>query len=221
MINKNFGGSLFAEKRRILIDALRKRGIDDEKVLDVMGKIPRELFVLPTFINKSYDDTALPIESDQTISQPYTVAYMTSMLEVNVGEKVLEIGTGSGYQACVLAMMGAKVFTIERIQNLFETARKKFQELGLNIHTRFGDGTIGWREHAPYNGIIVTAAAPSVPNALLEQLAFGGRLVIPVGDKDTQTMHIIERVDEETFQEIKTEKFKFVPLIGKEGWQKS
>jgi protein-L-isoaspartate(D-aspartate) O-methyltransferase len=91
----------------------------------------------------------------------------------------------------------------------------------LNIHTRFGDGTIGWREHAPYNGIIVTAAAPSVPNALLEQLAFGGRLVIPVGDKDTQTMHIIERVDEETFQEIKTEKFKFVPLIGKEGWQKS
>lgn len=217
----NHTGSINAEKRRHLIKSLKKRGIIDERVLDVMGKLPRELFVLSTFVNRSYEDTALPIECEQTISQPYTVAYMTSELNIQKGDKVLEIGTGSGYQACILSLMGAKVFTIERIQQLFDTARLRFKDLGFNINTRFGDGTVGWREFAPYQGIIVTAAAPVVPKALLSQLGIGGRLVVPIGDIETQTMFIIERTGEDTYKETKTDKFKFVPLIGKEGWQKN
>ncbi|MCX7735742.1 MAG: protein-L-isoaspartate(D-aspartate) O-methyltransferase [Candidatus Kapabacteria bacterium] len=217
MIN-NYYSSNFKEQRLKLVKELRNRGIDDENVLYAISILPREKFVLPTFINRAYEDIALPIECNQTISQPYTVAYMTSELKVKKGDKILEIGTGSGYQACLLAIMGAKVFTIERIPELYEKSKKIFQEFRLQINTRLADGTLGWREFAPYDGIIVTAAAPKVPNTLKEQLAIGGRLVIPIGDKISQTMHIITRINEEEYDEKVSDRFKFVPLIGKEGW---
>lgn len=217
MIN-NYYSSNFKEQRLKLVKELRKKGIDDENVLYAISILPREKFVLPTFINRAYEDVALPIDSNQTISQPYTVAYMTSQLKITKGDKVLEIGTGSGYQACLLAIMGAKVFTIERISELFEKSKKIFHEFRFQINSRLADGTLGWREFAPYNGIIVTAAAPKVPNALKEQLAIQGRLVIPIGDKISQTMYIITRISEEEYDEKISDRFKFVPLIGKEGW---
>ncbi len=214
----SFYSSKFKEQRLKLIRDLRKRGIDDENVLYAISILPREKFVLPTFVNRSYEDVALPIDCNQTISQPYTVAYMTSELKVNKGDKILEIGTGSGYQACLLAIMGAKVFTIERMQELYEKSKSIFNEFRLQINSRLADGTLGWKEFAPYNGIIVTAAAPKVPNPLKEQLAIGGRLVIPIGDKISQTMYIITRISEEEYNEKVSDRFKFVPLIGKEGW---
>jgi protein-L-isoaspartate(D-aspartate) O-methyltransferase len=217
MIN-NYYSSNFKEQRLKLVKELRKKGIEDENVLYAISILPREKFVLPTFINRAYEDVALPIECNQTISQPYTVAYMTSALKVTKGDKVLEIGTGSGYQACLLAIMGAKVFTIERIPELYEKAKQIFHEFRFQINSRLADGTLGWREFAPYNGIIVTAAAPKVPTTLKEQLAIQGRLIIPIGDKISQTMYIITRISEDEYDEKISDRFKFVPLIGKEGW---
>lgn len=204
----------------MLIDTLRSKGISDERILNVMSYLPREDFVGSSFINRAYDDIALPISSGQTISQPYTVAFMTSLLQVREGDKILEIGTGSGYQACLLFLLGARVFTVERIQELYIEANMKFKTNGYQINTRFGDGSLGWKEFAPYDGIIVTAASPAAPESLKMQLGVGGRLVIPIGNKDTQTMFVIERMDESTFHEYQSDKFKFVPLIGKEGWEK-
>ncbi|OGU40104.1 MAG: protein-L-isoaspartate O-methyltransferase [Ignavibacteria bacterium GWB2_35_12] len=209
----------FYERRRLLIESLRRRGNLSEEVLDAMLKLPREKFLDSSFHFRAYEDTALPIDANQTISQPYTVAYMTTLLDVKKGGKVLEIGTGSGYQACILALLGAKVYTIERIPELVEKARKVFKEFGLKINTRVGDGTIGWSEFAPYQGIIVTAAAPDVPDSLMEQLALGGRLVVPVGTKSYQSMYLIERKSEKDYNKSSTDSFKFVPLIGKEGWK--
>ncbi len=209
----------FNERRRLLIESLRRRGNLSETVLDAMMKVPREKFLDSSFHFRAYEDTALPIDANQTISQPYTVAYMTTLLDVKEGDKILEIGTGSGYQACILALLGAKVFTIERISSLVDKAKKVFHELGLNINTRIGDGTIGWKEHSPYQGIIVTAAAPDVPDSLMEQLALGGKLVVPVGSKSYQSMYLIERKTENDFNKSSTDSFKFVPLIGKEGWK--
>ena len=209
----------FNERRRLLIESLRNRGNLSDKVLYAMMKIPREKFLDSTFHFRAYEDTALPIDANQTISQPYTVAYMTSLLDIEAGDKILEIGTGSGYQACILAMLGAKVYTIERISTLVDKARKIFQELELKINTRIGDGTIGWSEFAPYKGIIVTAAAPEVPESLVEQLDIGGKLVVPVGTKSYQSMFLIERKTEKDFVKSSTDSFKFVPLIGKEGWK--
>lgn len=209
----------YREQRRELIVNLRMKGIYDTAVLEAMGEVPREKFINPGLISRAYDDTALPIECEQTISQPYTVAYMTSLLKLTKGDKVLEIGTGSGYQACILYKMGAKVFTVERIQELYQKANRIFSEFGYNINTRFGDGSLGWKEFAPYSGIIVTAAAPSVPKTLIDQLCPGGRLVIPVGGKHSQTMHLIEKIDEKNIKEYQTDSFKFVPLIGKEAWE--
>lgn len=214
----NFYSSNLKEQRIKLVKELRNKGIEDENVLYAISILPREKFILPSFINRAYDDVALPIDCNQTISQPYTVAYMTSELKVSKGDKVLEIGTGSGYQACLLAIMGAKVFTIERIPELYEKSKLLFNEFRFQINSRLADGTLGWREFAPFNGIIVTAAAPKVPNTLKEQLAVQGRLVIPIGDKISQTMHIITRLSEDEFEEKVSDKFKFVPLIGKEGW---
>jgi protein-L-isoaspartate(D-aspartate) O-methyltransferase len=209
----------FVEERRELVDLLRLRGITNERVLAAMMKVERHRFVMPTFINKAYDDQALPIESGQTISQPYTVAFMTQALEMAPGTKVLEIGTGSGYQAAVLAELGCKVFTIERHMQLHLESRKLLTKLGYRIATRSGDGTVGWSEFAPYDGIIVTAAAPSVPEPLLKQLADGGRLVIPVGGVAEQSIRVITRSGTELIQRD-VEGFKFVPLIGKMGWEK-
>jgi protein-L-isoaspartate(D-aspartate) O-methyltransferase len=217
MLNNH--NNAFHERRRLLIESLRRRGNLSDSVLDAMMKVPREKFLNSSFHFRAYEDTALPIDANQTISQPYTVAYMTTLLDIKEGDKILEIGTGSGYQACILALLGAKVFTIERISALVDKARKVFLELGLKINTRIGDGTIGWKEHSPYQGIIVTAAAPDIPESLTEQLAIGGRLVVPVGPKSCQSMYLIERKSEKDFLKSSTDSFKFVPLIGKEGWK--
>ena len=221
MFSNDLVSKTSAEKRRLLVESLTKRGINDKKVLEAINKIPREFFVSSTFVNRSYEDTALPIECEQTISQPYTVAYMTALLNIKAGDKILEIGTGSGYQATVLAYLGARVFTIERIYKLFEIAKQRFRELNLNINVSCADGTVGWREFAPYKGILVTAAAPNVPESLISQLETGGRMVIPVGDKETQMMYTIDRTSEMEYIETRLESFKFVPLIGKEGWEKN
>jgi protein-L-isoaspartate(D-aspartate) O-methyltransferase len=182
-----------------------------------MGKIERHLFVSEPFVNRSYDDTALPIAKQQTISQPYTVAYMTEQLAPNPGAKVLEIGTGSGYQAAVLAELGCKVYTIERHVDLLLHARKMFDRFGYRIGSKAGDGTVGWSEFAPYDGIIVTAAAPEVPDPLLKQLADGGRLIIPVGNLEMQDLFVVTR-NGDAFSKREIKGFKFVPLIGKKGW---
>ena len=207
----------FDDERKEMVALLRERGITDEKVMEVMGRLERHLFVKEPFINRSYDDTALPIAKQQTISQPYTVAFMTQELAVAAGQKILEVGTGSGYQAAVLAEMGCRVFTIERHMELFLQTRKLLERLGYRIAPLCGDGTVGWSEFAPYDAIIVTAAAPEVPDALLNQLAVGGRLVIPVGDLDMQKLRVITK-KEEGFESKEVYGFKFVPLIGKKGW---
>ncbi len=209
----------YAELRQMLVEHLRRRGIRDERVLAAMARLPREHFVHPSFVHRAYEDVALPLGFNQTISQPYTVAFMTSLLELEPGEKVLEIGTGSGYQAALLALMGAKVYTVERHWELYQRARRIFAELGLSIQTRFGDGSIGWAEHAPYDAIIVTAGAPQIPKPLLEQLAIGGRLVIPVGDLQSQVLVRVRRQSEQEYQYEEFGEFRFVPLVGKEGWQ--
>lgn len=211
--------SRFKEKRNYLINHLRKKGIS-ENVLAAMQQLSREKFIQPELENRAYDDTALPIECKQTISQPYTVGFMTDRMDVEAGDKVLEIGTGSGYQAALLSLMGAKVFTIERIPELFKKANELFKIWGLKINTRLGDGSLGWKQFAPYNGIIVTAAAPDVPKPLLEQLAINGKLVIPIGDLATQDMYTITRTDENEYDKQVDKSFKFVPLIGKQGWEK-
>jgi len=209
--------SRFEDERREMISLLRDRGITDERLLQAMGKVERHLFVSEPFVNRSYDDTALPIANQQTISQPYTVAYMTQELSPKPRAKVLEVGTGSGYQAAILAEMGCKVFTIERHVDLLLQARKMFEKFGYRIGSKVGDGTIGWSEFSPYDGIVVTAAAPEVPEPLLKQLADGGRLVIPVGNLDMQDLHVFAKTGD-TFETKVVRGFKFVPLIGKKGW---
>ena len=211
----------FEERRIALLETLRESGISDERVLQAIASVPRELFVPPGFHSQAYSNSALPIGCQQTISQPYTVAFMTSLLHVQPGDRILEIGTGSGYQAAVLAALGAHVFTIERHAELHFAARKLFDSLGLHIAMRLGDGTIGWSEFAPYNGIIVTAGSPDVPPTLTRQLATGGRLVIPVGNRETQTLYVITRTGDEQFDVQELQDFRFVPLIGREGWQPS
>ncbi len=207
----------FEEERTELVALLREKGITDERVLDAIAAVERHHFVLGPFLCRAYEDTALPIAKTQTISQPYTVAYMTQELRVGKDSKVLEIGTGSGYQAAILATMGCRVFTIERHMDLHLQARKLLERLGYRVASRCGDGTVGWSESAPYDGIIVTAAAPDVPDALLNQLTDGGRLVIPVGDLNAQSLHIISK-EEGQFHVREDRGFKFVPLIGKKGW---
>lgn len=208
----------FKNERREMVELIRSRGVKDENLLKAMLRVPRHLFVGELFISRAYEDSALPIGLSQTISQPYTVAVMTEALEVKKGSKILEIGTGSGYQAAILAEMGAKVYTIERYMELLNNARQNLERLGYQVVSKCGDGTIGWSEFAPYNGIIVTAAAPDVPQPLLDQLADGGILVIPIGDIDTQNLHVIKRVKDK-FETRVIVGFRFVPLIGKMGWQ--
>jgi len=207
----------FESERKDLIALLESKGISDPAVLGAMGSVERHLFVEPAFINRAYEDSALPIGHEQTISQPYTVAFMTQALGSKKGDKVLEVGTGSGYQAVILAAMGCRVFTIERHLGLLAEARKIFDRMKLRIASKGGDGTIGWKEFAPFDGIIVTAGAPEIPEALKQQLADGGKLVIPVGDRDVQKVVIMKRVGD-SYQTEETYGFKFVPLVGKNGW---
>jgi protein-L-isoaspartate(D-aspartate) O-methyltransferase len=208
----------FENDRQELISLLKDEGISDEQLLRAMGKVERHLFVPEPFTNRSYEDSALPIGYGQTISQPYTVALMTQALAVRPGNKILEVGTGSGYQAVLLAEMGARVFTIERHVGLLTGARRMFEKLGYTIASKAGDGTVGWNEFSPFDGIIVTAGAPDIPQPLLDQLTDGGRLVIPVGDMEIQTLVVCVRRGEHIDRK-EVRGFKFVPLIGKMGWR--
>ena len=211
-------GKMYETERNHLVDELKKKGIKDEKVLAAILAVPRHEFVQKIMIPHAYKDVALPIGYGQTISQPFTVATMTEALKLNPNDKVLEIGTGSGYQAAVLRQIGVQVFSIERNEDIYRRVQKLFDEKGLRVHCRCSDGTIGWSEFAPYNGIIVTAGSPTVPENLKKQLAVGGRLVIPVGDKKTQSLQILQKIDDENFNVEEIPNFAFVPLIGREGW---
>ncbi|MCA9957458.1 MAG: protein-L-isoaspartate(D-aspartate) O-methyltransferase [Anaerolineales bacterium] len=212
----------FAEMRQDMVARqLAGRGIDDTAVLQAFLTVPRELFVPREYRHNAYDDTPLPIPNKQTISQPYVVAYMFSLLQLQPTDRVLEIGTGSGYAAALLSQIVADVYTVERHQNLVEYARKRLAYLHYNnVHVHHGDGTVGWAAHAPYNSIIVAAGAPTVPPTLKTQLAIGGRLVIPVGRKhQEQWLIYIERHSETLFEEQTRSPVAFVPLIGEEGWE--
>ncbi len=202
-----------AGKRKQLVDVLIRKGIKNKIVLSAIGKIPRHLFMDSGFEDHAYQDKAFPIAADQTISQPYTVAFQTELLEVKKGDQVLEIGTGSGYQTAVLCEMGAKVYSIERQKELFKKTKLFLSKLGYRPkHLSFGDGYKGLTEHAPYNGIIVTAGAPFVPKPLLGQLQINGRLVIPVGE-DVQIMTLFIRKSETEFEKREFGEFRFVPLL--------
>jgi protein-L-isoaspartate(D-aspartate) O-methyltransferase len=210
---------MFEQEREELVLILRRRGIKSEKVLKAFLKVERHNFVPEIMRFNAYKDVALPIGQGQTISQPYTVAYMTEALDPIPGQKILEIGTGSGFQAAILSEMGVRVFTIERQFDLYNQTLKLFDKLGYKIAARCSDGTIGWSEFAPYDGIIVTAGGPTIPENLKKQLAIGGKMIIPVGDKTTQTMNIMTKISETQFASKETPDFAFVPLIGKEGWK--
>lgn len=207
-------------EREELVESLLVKGINDELVLKAIGSVEREKFVPPTMKLNAYRDIALPIGYEQTISQPYTVAYMTQELKVKKDSKVLEIGTGSGYQAAILYKMSADVYTIERNLNLYHTTLKLFDKLGIRVHAKYGDGTLGWSEFAPFDGILVTAGSPTVPEKLKEQLAIGGRMVIPVGNRSSQKLYVLTKESETTFLTNIIPEFSFVPLIGREGWEK-
>lgn len=207
-------------EREALVDLLSEKGIHDIYVLKAIGEVEREKFIPETMKIHAYRDIALPIGQNQTISQPYTVAFMTQELRVKKDSKILEIGTGSGYQAAILYKMGAEVYTIERNLKLYHPTLKLFDELGIRVRAKYGDGTLGWAEYAPFNGIIVTAGSPTVPEKLKEQLAIGGRMVIPVGNRSSQKLYIITKEADGEFSTSIIPEFSFVPLIGKEGWDK-
>ncbi len=204
--------------RKKLVELLRDRGIADEKVLKAIGKVPRHYFFDETFWTQAYKDIAFPIGEGQTISQPYTVAYQTELLHIKPGDKVLEIGTGSGYQTCILLELGAKVYTIERQENLYKRTSQVLPHIGYHAEFFFGDGSKGIAEHAPYDKIIVTAGAPLVPEIMLKQLKIGGILVIPVGDENSQKMITVLRVNEQDYERISLDTFRFVPLVGEKAW---
>lgn len=204
--------------RKKLVELLASKGITDKSVLNAMLKIPRHYFFNKTFESHAYEDKAFPIGEGQTISQPYTVAYQTQLLHVHKGDKILEIGTGSGYQAAVLCELGADLYSIERHEKLSKSAGAMLEKLGYKVTLMHGDGTKGWAEHAPYDKIIVTAGAPVIPKQLAAQLTIGGVLVIPVGDDKVQKMITVVRKSEKSFEKIVLDEFKFVPLIGENGW---
>ncbi|HVW95766.1 MAG TPA: protein-L-isoaspartate(D-aspartate) O-methyltransferase [Mucilaginibacter sp.] len=205
--------------RKQLVEELRKKGIEDEAVLFAIGKVKRHFFFDETFWNQAYKDIAFPIGEGQTISQPYTVAYQTQLLHIAKGDKVLEIGTGSGYQSCILLELGAKVYTIERQEKLYNHTRTVLPHIGYKPNFFLGDGSIGIAKYAPYDKIIVTAGAPTVPDVLLKQLKIGGILVIPVGDENSQKMVTILKVGEHDYEKIVLDTFRFVPLVGDKAWE--
>lgn len=210
-----------AQERREMVEQLKFYGITNLRVLDAFMTVKRHLFVDEQSRPYAYDDCAWPIGYGQTISQPFTVAFMTSLLvERRPSGRVLEIGTGSGYQSAILDALGYQVFTIERVPGLFEMAGRALDELGVPVARRLGDGTLGWPEEAPFDGIIVTAAAPDQPSTLLSQLADGGVMVVPVGDLASQEMTVIRRVGSRFEHEV-FQRFAFVPLCGREGWPES
>jgi protein-L-isoaspartate(D-aspartate) O-methyltransferase len=206
-------------RQRMVRDQLIARGIRNERVLEAMGRVPRHLFVDEKSRERAYDDCALSISEGQTISQPYMVAIMTEELELQGIEKALEIGTGSGYQTAVLACVAEHVWSIERLENLAMTARKLLTRLEYsNVTIRVGDGTLGWPEEAPFDAILVTAGSPDVPDPLINQLKMAGRMVIPIGDRKSQTLHKIVKTPAGV-QDITLTGCVFVPLVGTYGWR--
>jgi len=202
-------------KRKQLINLLRQKGITDEQVLGAMNSIPRHIFIDSIFEDLAYEDRAFPILSEQTISHPYTVAFQTQLLHVQNGEKVLEIGTGSGYQTAVLVALGAQVYTIERQKELFDFSKRILKKIHfIPKNQTFGDGYQGLPAFAPFDKIIVTAGAPAIPKKLLEQLAVGGIMVIPVGNKE-QKMYTLLRLDETNFETMEFGDYQFVPMLEK------
>lgn len=200
-------------KRKKLVAELRSKGIIDEDVLRAIDVVPRHLFMDPAFLIHAYVDKAFPITSGQTISQPYTVAVQTSLLKIKKRDKILEIGTGSGYQAAILAEMGAKVYTIERYRDLFMKAQRTLTSLGYSADFFFGDGYEGKAQYGPFDGIIITAAAPEVPEKLLQQLKTGGKLVVPLGVGDSQVMTLVLRTGTDSFEYSSHGNFVFVPML--------
>jgi protein-L-isoaspartate(D-aspartate) O-methyltransferase len=209
------------QRQKMVEEQLVGRGIKDIKVLVAMNGVPRHFFVQESFHHKAYGDHPLPIGGSQTISQPYIVGAMTEALQLKGHERVLEIGTGSGYQTAILAELADKVFTIERIKSIARIAKNKLDQLGyVNILYKIFDGTYGWRDQSPYDAILVTAAGPEIPKTLVEQLVDGGRIVAPIGDNASQTLTLLTKVGSQT----RTQKLmdcSFVPLIGKYGWSES
>lgn len=207
-------------RRKMVRQQIADRGVRDPRVLEVMLRVPRHLFVPEDIRYRAYDDCPLPIEEGQTISQPYMVAWMTELLELQGTERVLEVGTGSGYQAAILCELAQEVCSIELYPRLARKAEERLRALGyVNFSIRIGDGTLGWPEKAPFDGIMVTAGSPSVPQPLLEQLAEGGRLVIPVGSTGIQMLTLVRR-RENRFETTEEGSCIFVPLVGKHGWKR-
>jgi protein-L-isoaspartate(D-aspartate) O-methyltransferase len=206
-------------QRRELVNVIRKKGIKDEAVLNAINAIPRHFFFDSALHSHAYEDKAFPIGEGQTISQPYTVAFQTELLEVKRGDKILEIGTGSGYQAAVLFLLEAEVHTIEYQPKLYERTKRFLPRLGVKVKFYQGDGSKGLSSKAPFDKIIVTAGAPVVPNELLKQLKIGGILVIPVGDRNTQKMMKLTKVSETKILQEEYDNFAFVPLLGSSGWK--
>jgi protein-L-isoaspartate(D-aspartate) O-methyltransferase len=205
--------------RRQLVKEVAAKGITSQRVLEAIGKVPRHFFFDKIFDIHAYEDKAFPIGEGQTISQPYTVAFQTELLDIRPGDKILEIGTGSGYQATILLEMGATVHTIEYQKKLFEKVVKFLPSIGYKAHFYCGDGSSGLPEKAPYDGIIVTAGAPTIPEELVAQLKVGGRLVIPVGDSKKQRMLRIQKISRTNILKEEFAHFSFVPLLGEKGWQ--
>ena len=206
-------------QRRELVKLIRSKGIKDEAVLDALNTLPRHFFFDSALDSHAYEDKAFPIGEGQTISQPYTVAFQTELLQIRPGDKVLEIGTGSGYQAAILHLLGAEVHTIEYQKKLFDKTKKFLGKLGIDLNFYFGDGSLGIPEHAPYDKILVTAGAPVVPKSLLKQLKIGGILVIPVGDRKKQKMLRLTKNSATKIVQEEFDNFAFVPLLGTEGWK--
>ena len=206
--------------RRRLIRILREKGITDQRVLDAFDKVERHLFVDGAMYAQAYDDNALPIGSGQTISQPYVVALMTELLQIKQDDKILEIGTGSGFQTAILARFTRRVYTVERHRELSDTARQRLRDMGYaNVVFKAGDGSIGWPQHGPFDKIIVTAGAPILPRTLTDQLAPDGRMVIPTGDKDRQDLVVYEKDAQGNLTSFTAAQVVFVPLIGNQGWR--
>ena len=199
--------------RQILVDELIGRGISDQSVLSMINEIPRHLFMDNAFVQFAYKDKAFPIGSGQTISQPYTVAFQTELLQLNPYEKVLEVGTGSGYQAAVLIGMEANVYTIERQKELFTKTKDFLPKLGYNCNFYYGDGYKGLDKFAPFDKIIITCGAPNIPHGLIKQLKVGGRMVAPIGNGDVQVMHLIEKLSETEIRTTTHGEFSFVPML--------
>ncbi|REJ80590.1 MAG: protein-L-isoaspartate(D-aspartate) O-methyltransferase [Bacteroidetes bacterium] len=204
--------------RKKLVEAVREKGIEDEAVLQALMKVPRHWFLDKAFLNQAYSDHAFRIGAGQTISQPYTVAYQSSFLDVSKGDKVLEIGTGSGYQTCILLELGAKVFTIERQKELYDKAKDLLPHMGYNPKMFYGDGYKGLPAFAPFDRILVTCGAPFIPEELLKQLKTGGIMVIPVGESDVQVMTLVLKKAEDRFEKHELKNFRFVPMLEDKNW---